>query len=122
MPPSDGYKDFINDQLADFGPVTIRNMFGGAGVYADGLMFALIADETLYLKADETTAAAFRTEGMKPFTYTPKGKPPVAMSYWEVPPRLLEEPDELCQWAREAHRIATIGKAVRSTGKKRKKS
>jgi DNA transformation protein len=106
MAASEGFKDFIRDQLAGFGPVTIRNMFSGAGIYADGVMFALLANDVLYLKADETSARAFAAEGMSPFTYRRSGKAPVAMSYWEVPPRLLEEPDELAEWAREAHRIA----------------
>jgi len=110
MPPSEGFKAFIADQLAGFGPVTIRNMFGGAGIYADGVMFAILADDTLYLKADDTSSRAFADEGMKPFTYTAKGGKPIAMSYWEVPPRLLEEPDELAEWAREAHRIARASK------------
>ena len=73
MRPSETFKTFIKDQLAAFGPVGIRNMFGGAGVYADDVMFALIADDTLYLKADDTTARAFEAEGMRPFTYTAKG-------------------------------------------------
>jgi DNA transformation protein and related proteins len=119
MAPSAGFKDFIKDQLAAFGPVTIRNMFGGAGVYADGVMFGLLANDVLYLKADAATAGAFEAEGMRPFTYQPEGKPPVAMSYWEVPPRLLEEPDELAVWAREAHRIACAGKATRRPRKRR---
>jgi len=96
-------------------------MFGGAGVYADGVMFAILAEDVLYLKADEASARAFAAEGMKPFTYTPKDKPPVAMSYWEVPPRLLEEPDELAEWAREAHRIARAGKAKTSPKTSRKR-
>jgi DNA transformation protein len=121
MPPSEGFKDFIRDQLAGFGPVSIRNMFGGAGVYADGVMFAILANDVLYLKADETSATAFAAEGMGPFTYQPEGKPPVAMSYWEVPPRLLEEPDELAEWAREAHRIARAGKTKPSRRAVRKK-
>jgi DNA transformation protein len=100
----------VRDLLADFGPVTIRNMFGGAGVYADGVMFAILADDTLYLKTNAVTAFAYASEGMTPFKYAPRGKEPVAMSYWEVPPRLLEEPDELAGWAREAHRIANPSK------------
>ena len=121
MAPSDGFKDFIKDQLAGFGPVTIRNMFGGAGVYADGVMFAILSNDILYLKADEASARAFAAEGMGPFTYQPAGKPPVAMSYWEVPPRLLEEPDELAEWAREAHRIAYASKKAKpSLGMKQK--
>lgn len=116
MAPSDGFKDFIRDQLAGFGPVTIRNMFGGAGIYADGVMFALLADDVLYLKADDDSARAFRAEGMRPFTYERKGRPSVVMSYWEVPPRLLEEPEELAAWAREAHRIACAGKGSKRKG------
>ena len=118
MAATEGFKDFITDQLAGFGPVTIRNMFGGAGVYADGVMFGLLADDVLYLKADETSAQAFAAEGMVPFTYEPDGRAPVAMSYWEVPPRLLEEPDELARWATEAHRIACAAKAKTRSSKK----
>jgi DNA transformation protein len=81
MAPTEGFKDFVKDQLAGFAPVKIRNMFGGAGVYADGVMFALLANDVLYLKADKTPARAFEAEGIGPFTYTSKGRPPVAMSY-----------------------------------------
>ena len=117
MGASEGFKAFIKDQLDAFGPVRIRNMFGGAGVYAGNVMFALIAADTLYLKADETTKAAFEEEGMKPFVYAAKGGKSVAMSYWEVPPRLLEEPGELAEWAREAHRIACAAKRAPAKSK-----
>lgn len=106
MSASDGFQAFLKDQLAGFGPVVIRRMFGGAGVYADSVMFALIADDTLYLKADATTAPDFEAEGMGPFTYTAKDRKPITMSYWEAPPRLLEAPDELAEWARAALAIA----------------
>jgi DNA transformation protein and related proteins len=112
MAVTEGFKEFVRDLFADFGPVTIRNMFGGAGVYADGVMFAILVDDTLYLKTNEVSALAYASEGMTPFKYTPRGKAPVAMSYWEVPPRLLEEPDELAAWAREAHRIACATRAA----------
>ena len=114
MAVTEGFKDFVQDLLADFGPVGIRNMFGGAGVSADGVMFAILADDTLYLKADKTSARAFASEGMSPFTYRPAGKAPVAMSYWEVPERLLEDPEELAAWAGEAHRIACASKTKTS--------
>jgi DNA transformation protein len=114
MPPSEGFKAFIADQLTGFGPVSIRDMFGGAGIYADGVMFAILSRDTLYLKADETSSRAYADEGMESFTYTAKGGKLIAMSYWEVPPRLLEDPDELAAWAREAHRIACAGKAAGS--------
>ena len=126
MSASEGFQEFVKDQLAGFGPVAIRRMFGGAGVYAGEVMFALIADDTLYLKADGTTAPAFEAEGMAAFTYTAKGRKPVSMSYWEVPPRLLEEPDELAIWAREAYEIACAAKkptrktATKTTARKTK--
>jgi len=111
MAVTEGFKNFVRDLFADFGPVTVRNMFGGAGVYADGVMFAILAEDTLYLKTDAVSAFAYASEGMRAFKYTPRGREPVALSYWEVPPRLLEEPEELASWAREAHRIAHAGKA-----------
>ncbi len=120
MAASEGFKDFIRDQLAGFGSVTIRNMFSGAGIYADGVMFALLADDVLYLKADESSARAFAAEGMSPFTYRRAGKAPVAMSYWEAPPRLLEEPDELAAWAREAYRVACAAKVKPSRKTRRR--
>jgi DNA transformation protein len=76
-------------------------------------MFAILDDDVLYLKTDETSARAFREEGMGPFTYMMEGKGPVAMSYFEVPPRLLETPEELVAWAREAYRIACASKTKR---------
>jgi DNA transformation protein len=92
VPVSEGFKEFVRDLLAQFRPVVIRNMFGGAGVYADGVMFAILANDAFYLKVDETSARAFADEGMQPFSYQTQGREPIAMSYWEVPPRLLEEP------------------------------
>ena len=100
-----GFRDFVQDQLSGLGPVSIRPMFGGAGVYADGVMFALIAFDMLYFKADETTKARFEQEGCAPFTYEGKGKP-VRMSYWQVPERLFEDPDDMRDWAHEALLVA----------------
>lgn len=111
MPVSAAYKAFIQDLLSEFGPVSIRNMFSGAGLYADGVMFAILVDDTLYLKADDFFARDFAAEGMGPFTYNPKGRAPVAMSYWEVPERLLDDPEELVAWARRAHAVALTAKS-----------
>jgi DNA transformation protein and related proteins len=119
MAVTEGFKAFVRDLFADFGPITIRNMFGGAGVYADGVMFAILVDDTLYLKTDAVSALALAGEGMTPFKYTPRGREPVAMSYWEVPPRLLEEPEEFVSWAREAHRIAQASKATPTRKRRR---
>jgi DNA transformation protein len=76
-------------------------------------MFGILADDVLYLKTDQNSARAFREEGMEPFTYVTEGKGPVAMSYAEAPPRLLDEPDELVGWAREAYRVARASKVKR---------
>jgi DNA transformation protein len=106
MPVSADYKTFIQDLLSGFGPVSIRHMFSGAGVYADGVMFAILVDDTLYLKADEISAQAFADEGKGPFTYRSKSRAPVAMSYWEVPerppsrspPRRSDDSRLYCAW------------------------
>jgi DNA transformation protein len=93
--------DYIKELFSVFGPVSVRRMFGGAGIFASGLMIGLIADDEIYLKTDERTAPAFEAEGMKPFTYGAKRRR-VVMSYWRMPERLLDDPDELAQWARVA--------------------
>jgi DNA transformation protein len=105
---------FINELFSAFGPVSVRRMFGGAGIFARGLMIGLISDDEIYLKSDEQTAAAFEAEGMKPFTYGAKRRR-VVMSYWQMPVRLFDDPDELAKWAR-----AALGAAKRSGAKKKK--
>ena len=109
MSVSNEYKAFLTDLFAGFGPVSIRSMFGGGGVFHDGLMFALIADDTLYLKVDDINRGDFESEGMKPFTYTGKGKP-VSMSYWEVPEATYDDPDLFVEWARKAFAAAQRAK------------
>jgi DNA transformation protein len=95
----------VRELFARFGPVSVRRMFGGAGIYADGIMFGLIVDGVIFLKANETNAAMFRAEGQGPFVYAGKGKP-VTMSYWRIPERLYDDPDELADWARAALSVA----------------
>lgn len=97
--------EHLKELFSSFGPISIRRMFGGAGLFAEGIMFALVADGDLYFKADEETIPAFRAEGMSAFTYGAKGRR-IALSYWRLPDRLLDEPDELAQWARAALRAA----------------
>lgn len=99
----------VQDLFASFGTVNVRRMFGGAGVFADGVMFALVARDVIYLKTDEDTVPAFALEGSQPFSYTTsKGKQArrVIMSYWRLPERLYDDPDELAQWARTALAVA----------------
>ena len=103
---------YLLDTLSDLGDVRSRAMFGGYGIYHDGVMVGLIASGVFYLKVDDGNRGAFEAEGSKPFTYRRKGQPkPVAMSYWEVPVDVLESRDALCQWTRDAHAAALRSKA-----------
>jgi DNA transformation protein len=102
--------DFIRDLFAPFGPVTVRRMFSGSGIFADGLMFGLIVRDVIYLKADATNIADFEREGSRPFTYM-RGRNSAharetALSYWRLPERLYDDPDELALWAKRAFAIA----------------
>jgi DNA transformation protein and related proteins len=103
--------DDIIELFAAFGRVSVRRMFGGFGVYADGTMFALASDGVIYLKADGETSAAFEREGMGPFTYAAKGRGRTSLSYWRLPDRLYDDPDELAGWARTALTAARRAKA-----------
>jgi DNA transformation protein len=94
--------EFIRDLFAEFGPVQVRRMFGGAGVYADGTMFALVVRDILYLKTEPEQTARFAAEGCGPFEYTREGRKATLTSYWRVPDRLYDDPGELADWARQA--------------------
>jgi len=86
------------DLLADFGAVRCRRMFGGYGVYRDELMFALVAGDTLYLKADDQLARQFRERGLAPFDYARGGRR-ISLSYYQAPEEALEDSGELQRWA-----------------------
>ncbi len=98
MPVSEEFKVFLADQLTGFDGVQFRRMFGGLGTFRDGLMFGLVADDVFYLKADDQNRPTFKANDMGPFTYERAGKP-ASLSYWEVPPEVLENSDELAEWA-----------------------
>lgn len=93
-----GFREFVLEQLSVVGPVRARGMFGGAGIYADNVMFALIAYDTLYLKVDSETEPAFAAVGSEPFVYEGKAKP-VQMSYWQCPETAFDDPDAMTHWA-----------------------
>jgi DNA transformation protein len=101
--------DDIRELFAAFGPVDVRRMFGGAGIFADGTMFALVHDGVTYLKADERNAPDFEREGLGPFTYMRKGERASLSSYRRMPDRLYDDPDELAGWARAALAAARSG-------------
>jgi DNA transformation protein and related proteins len=94
-------------------------MFGGAGIFRDGLMIGLVADGVVYLKADEHSSPAFEAEGLGPFTYGNAGKR-VIMSYWRMPERLYDDPDELARWAADA--LAAARRAGTPAGRPKRRS
>lgn len=112
MTASREFLDYLVDLLRPFGPVSIRRMFGGAGVYRDGLMFALVAYDTLYFKVDDQTRPAFERAGMGPFTYEGKAEP-VTMSYFQAPSEAMEDADLLAGWARDAYAAALRAKVAK---------
>src|SRR6266702_3725566 len=109
-------RDFLIDLFSDFGPVTIRPMFSGFGVSADGINFATALRAGLYFRADEHTIPQFETEGSKPFSYQTSTKTITVNSYWQLPARLFDDSEELAEWAR-----AALAAAQRAKVKKRPK-
>jgi len=98
--------EFIRDLFQPFGAVTVRRMFGGAGLFADGVMFGLVSGGQIYLKADATTVTWFERECCGPFEYSTKHGKRALTSYWRLPDRLYDNADELAQWARHAVKSA----------------
>jgi DNA transformation protein and related proteins len=116
--------EFIRELFARFGAVSVRRMFSGAGVFRDGLMFALIVRDEIFLKVDETSIPDFEREGSAPFTYS-RGKRSGrssrhALPYWRLPERLYDDPDELAVWANRAFAIAERKKFAPHRPAKRK--
>ena len=110
-------REFLIDLFADFGPVTIRKMFSGHGISADGTNFALSLRAGLYFRADEVTIPTFEAEGSKPFQYQTRAKTVTVNSYWQLPARLFDDSEELAEWAR-----AALAAAQRAKVKKRPKA
>jgi DNA transformation protein len=113
MPSSREFVDHTIDLFSAFGEVTARSMFGGWGLYHQGVMFALIAEDVLYLKADAANRGAFEAVGMEPFLYQKGDGSTATMSYWEAPPPALEDPQEMVAWAQGAYEAALRGKKKR---------
>ena len=102
MVASDGFAEFLREQLSPLGRLTMRRMFGKTGVFCDGLMFGMITDDTLYVRVDDHNKAVFKeAEAAPPLNYEKKGRT-IDLSFWRVPERLLDESDELILWARAA--------------------
>lgn len=105
MAVSDDFLNYVLDQLSAWSKVSVRRMFGGAGLYRDGKMFGLIADDVAYLKVDDSNRQDFVTAGSSPFNPYPNKVKAAVLSYYEVPPEVLENPAELARWAQRSLNI-----------------
>ena len=111
MVASDSFAEFLREQLAPIGRVTMRRMFGKTGVFCDGVMLGMVRDNTLYFRVDPDNRAAFKeAQAFPPLNYAKKGGT-IDLSFWRAPERLFDEPDELVSWAQAAlaaaRRVAT---------------
>ena len=116
--------DFIQELFAVFGPVSVRRLFGGTGIYAEGVLIGAVFRDEIYLKADAKTAARFDAEGCGTFEYVTKTGTRAIASFRKLPERLYDDADELADWAREALGVARRKGAAKqkSAAKKPKKS
>ncbi|HXG59400.1 MAG TPA: TfoX/Sxy family protein [Thermoanaerobaculia bacterium] len=113
MPVSTEFREFVVDQLRAVAPVTAKAMFGGVGLYADGHFFALIADDVVYFKVDDSNRADFVAAGSRPFM--PYGEEGSTMNYYELPPDVLEDPERLRRWMEKSIEVARRQKKKRVT-------
>jgi len=123
--PRDSFHDFVKELFAGLGSVQVKRMFGGAGGYADGVMFLLLADDAIYLKADDALKAELRAEGSGPFIWIPDNGPRkgehVEMGYWRLPDSALDDPEQAAAWGRKALAVAKA-KAKSKPKRKAKKT
>jgi DNA transformation protein len=116
MAVTSGFADFVVEQLEGCGPITTKRMFGGVGIYSGDIFFALMDNDILYLKVNDSNRDDFVRAGSGPFRpYGPDGE---SMQYYDVPVSVLEDADELAKWGRKAIAVAIAAK----NGKKRTKS
>ena len=117
------FEKFVVDQMAGFGPITQKRMFGGLAFYHNGLIFGMVIDDALFLKADDQSKQRFEAENLKPFTYQHKSGKEIAMAYWRAPERCLDDPEEMTQWCGLAFQAALRSrKPVKKAVKKKPKS
>jgi DNA transformation protein and related proteins len=122
MVASDSFAEFLSEQLAPLGRITMRRMFGKTGVFCDGFMFGMVTENTLYYRVDDDNRADFEeAASFPPLNYRKKGNT-IDLSFWRVPERLFDEPDEFVTWARIALAAARRVAARRKPQAPRRKS
>lgn len=110
------FVDNLPEVFALFGPVRTKRMFGGYGIYHDDLMFALVADDVLYLKADDKSVTSFTGRDLRPFEYE-KGNKTIKMSYYMAPEEIFDDPETAREWAVLAFEAALRGRKPRLSKK-----
>ena len=118
MASSQDFARLVTARLALYAAATTRAMFGGFGVFVDGMMIGLIAGDVFHLKADDQNRPDFEAAGMGPFTYDRRGKP-AALSYWQAPEAIFEDPPTLAAWVEKAHQAARRGKRKKRGSRRR---
>src|SRR5712664_2194375 len=122
MVASDSFAEFLREQLAALGRITMRRMFGKTGVFCNRLMLGMVRDNTLYFRVDDDNRAAFKeAQSFPPLNYEKKGGT-IDLSFWRAPERLFDEPDELVTWARAALGAARRVAAQRERASPRRKA
>ena len=125
MVASDSFAEYLSEQVAPLGHVTMRRMFGKTGVFCDGLMFGMVRDDTLYVRVDDHNRAAFKeAQSFPPLNYRKRGST-IDLSFWRAPERLFDETDEFLTWGRlaldAARRVAATRTAPRPKSRLRRK-
>lgn len=107
------FVDYVMEIMADWATVSARKMFGGYGLYREGLMFGLIVEDELFLKADANNAMQFERAGSQPFVYQSRDRT-VQLSYWSAPPASLDSPAEMGEWCQSAYGAALRAQTVKA--------
>jgi DNA transformation protein len=101
MPQRSEFLEYVLGQMAGLGQITARAMFGGHGLYCNGLFIAIIADEQLYLKADARSQPRFEAAGLRRFRYQARGKT-VQLMYYEAPTEVYDDTSAMTEWGQLA--------------------
>lgn len=114
---ADSFHEYVKELFVGVGPIQIKRMFGGAGGYADGVMFLLLGNDTIHIKVDDALKVELRDEGSGPFEWTPQNGPrageTIDLGYWRLPDSALDDPDEAATWGRKALVVAKAKAAAK---------
>jgi len=122
MVASESFAEFLREQLAPLGGIALRRMFGKTGVFCDGVMFGMVTENTLYLRVDDENKETFKeAESYPPLNYA-KGGGTIDLSFWRIPERLFDEPEEFVAWARAALAAAGRVAAIRERATPKRKA